>query len=251
MAGDFERIFAEKTRIVLRYPDRMSPIDLITLPLMIEQLQIAHPDCALHIRSVQDDGCGATVEITVNDIANRDDDTFEDEVARLQTELRYLQGQCYVYREQLMPLFEAMILSSRQITIGHFSSSTSIEGPMSRDTYKIEGPVGAAGPNAHAHDMTFQQLLSKSGFDLPRLAQELAQLRSVMKAEAEGTTEQDEAIGAVAAAEKAAGRGDGTAALQRLKAAGKWSLGIAEKIGVSVATEAIKAAMGHHGSPPI
>ena len=64
-----------------------------------------------------------------------------------------------------------------------------------------------------------------------------------MKREATGTREQDKAIGAVAEAEEAAANGDGSAALQYLKGAGKWALGIAEKIGVAVLTEVLKKAM--------
>ena len=64
-----------------------------------------------------------------------------------------------------------------------------------------------------------------------------------MKGEATGTREQDKAIGAVADAEEAAIKGNGPAALRYLKSAGTWALGIAEKIGVNVATEALKRAM--------
>ena len=38
-------------------------------------------------------------------------------------------------------------------------------------------------------------------------------------------------------------RGDGPAALQYLKSAGEWTLGVAEKIGVGVAIEALKRAI--------
>ena len=60
-----------------------------------------------------------------------------------------------------------------------------------------------------------------------------------MRGEAE-TREQDKAVGAVADAEEAAAKGDGPTALRHLKAAGKWTLGIAEKIGVPVAVEDLK-----------
>jgi hypothetical protein len=90
--------------------------------------------------------------------------------------------------------------------------------------------------------MTFQQAQSQSSIDLPRLAEELKQLRAAMK-KADDKDEQDEAIGAVAAAEKAATKGDEPAALRYLKVAGQWTLGVAEKLGVAVATEAIKRAM--------
>ena len=118
-----------------------------------------------------------------------------------------------------------------------------IEGPtMSRDTYNISGQAGAVGPGAHAHDMTFQQNQA-GGLDLPKLAEELGRLRAAMKGETTGTREQDKAIGAVADAEEAAAKGDGSAALQYLKSAGEWTLGVAEKIGVALAVEALKRVM--------
>lgn len=58
-----------------------------------------------------------------------------------------------------------------------------------------------------------------------------------------GEGEHDETLGAVAAAEKAATAGDGPAVLRHLAGAGKWALGVAEKIGTAVAVEAIKRAM--------
>ena len=73
--------------------------------------------------------------------------------------------------------------------------------------------------------------------------QELARLRAAMKQETEGTAEQDEVIGEVAKAEKAAGQGDDRTMLRHLKTAGTWALGVAEKIGVPLAVEAIKRAM--------
>jgi hypothetical protein len=112
---------------------------------------------------------------------------------------------------------------------------------MSRDTYNIPGQAGAVGPGAQARNNTFQQI--QAGIDLPKLADELGRLRNAMKGEATGTREQDKAIGAVADAEEAATRGDGPTALQYLKSAGEWTLGIAEKIGVGVAIEALKRAM--------
>jgi hypothetical protein len=46
-----------------------------------------------------------------------------------------------------------------------------------------------------------------------------------------------------AEAEEAAAKGDGPGALPRVKSAGRWALGIAEKIGVTMAAKAIEKAM--------
>jgi hypothetical protein len=109
-------------------------------------------------------------------------------------------------------------------------------------TFTNYGQVGAMGENPHAHDMTLQQVQG-GGLDLAKLAEELGRLRGAMKREPDGPPEQDEAVGAVAAAERAAKQGDQPTVLQHLRTAGTWTLGIAEKIGVPLAVEALKRGM--------
>lgn len=101
------------------------------------------------------------------------------------------------------------------------------------------------GPGAHAHDMSFQQIWNQQGgnLDLPALATELAALRDAMRQEA-SSAEHDVSIGQVAMAEKAAKEGNGPSALEHLKSAGKWAFDVATKIGVGVATVAVKSALG-------
>jgi len=79
--------------------------------------------------------------------------------------------------------------------------------------------------------------------DLSRLADELSLLRQALRAEA-NLPEHDIALGAVAAAERCSREGDARGAMANLKSAGKWCLDIASKIGVSVASEAIKSSLG-------
>jgi hypothetical protein len=158
---------------------------------------------------------------------------------RLEFEARYR-----AVVQDVLPMLLERALPKTEVNVGQITGPTIIEGStMNRDTYNIHGQTGAVGPKAHAHDMTFQQVQNQGALDLPRLVEELAQLRAAMKQETEGTAEQDEAIGAVAAAGKAASQGDDRTMLRHLKAAGKWTLGVAEKIGVAVAAEAIKRAM--------
>ena len=206
------------------------------LPLIVERLQAEHPDSALHIRSVQDDGSGATVTITVEDLAGRSD----------QKQLCDSRSRPCAAKS-LLPIYRAR-RSSGSSKPAYFETDAvrnglgTLDAPTS-DTYNIHGQAGAVGQNAHAHDMTFQQVWNQSSIDLSRLAEELTRLRAAMKQETEGTREQDKAIVAVADAEEAAIKGDGPTTLQHLKTAGKWTLGVAEKIGVAVAAEAIKRVM--------
>ena len=113
------------------------------------------------------------------------------------------------------------------------------------DQYNVSGQAGAVGPQAHAHDITFTQTWSQieNSVDLPKLAEELRQLREVMEKSA-SEPGHHLAAGAIAAAEESARQNDGPKVVEYLKAGGKWALGIAEKIGVGVATLALKAALG-------
>ena len=125
----------------------------------------------------------------------------------------------------------------------NFVSIVGVEQTMG-DKY-IAGQVGAQGPGAHAHDMTFNQLWSQSGqsIDLQALATELNTLRRYLRQEAV-EPEHDVAIGAIANAEVAAKEGNGPKTLEWLGKAGKWTLDNAGKIGVEVATAALKIALG-------
>ena len=112
------------------------------------------------------------------------------------------------------------------------------------DKYEV-GQAAAVGPHAHAHDITFNQIWNQNKDKLPlaNLSRELVALRNELNKTAT-TAEHFSEIGAVATAEIEAQKGDGPSALSALKKAGKWTLDVAEKIGVGVATAAIKTACG-------
>ncbi len=118
---------------------------------------------------------------------------------------------------------------------------------VSRDTYSA-GQAGAMGPGSAAQNMTFSQVWNQhsESIDLAKLELELSSLRAAMRAQA-SEPEHDLALGEVAAAEKEAKNGNGPRALEHLKKAGKWALDVATKIGVGVATSAIKAGLDVSG----
>ena len=123
-----------------------------------------------------------------------------------------------------------------------------IEGGLqvSKTEYNFShSQVGAAGPNAHVHDLILaqDQGASPESFDLTRLSSELGLLKAEL---AKSATDRDHyaAIVAVSDAESDARAGKASDALQKLKGVGKWTLEIASKIGVTVASDAIKHALG-------
>ena len=112
------------------------------------------------------------------------------------------------------------------------------------DKYEISGQVGAIGPNAHAHDMTFNQITNQTtSINLLKLGDELSILRQEMRKKSK-EPEHDIATGEIGKAEKAAKAKDVSATEKHLKSAGKWALDIAITIGVPVAIDALKKALG-------
>ncbi len=97
--------------------------------------------------------------------------------------------------------------------------------------------IGASATTGDIHNIHRQKT---SDVDLVQLAKELSALRHAMRAAASGDPEEDVAIGAVAKAETEAKAGNGPAAVTSLKNAGRWALGVAEKIGVGVAIGVLK-----------
>ncbi len=165
---------------------------------------------------------------------------LEDQIERFEEDFIELdrEGKAESYAHQL---------SLASSPVGQYSDSvraTIVQEITMGDKYSA-GQVGAQGPGAHAHDMTFYQIWAQSqdSIDLGTLASELTSLRKHLRGKA-SDPEHDAAIGAVANAEIAAQAGDGPGALAWLAKAGKWALDNASKVGVGVATAALKAALG-------
>jgi hypothetical protein len=112
------------------------------------------------------------------------------------------------------------------------------------DSYSA-GQAGAMGPNSQAGNITFQQIWNQvqGSVDLPKLAMELEQLQIALRSQAK-EPEHEIAIGAVAAAEAAARKGNGAKTLEYLKKAGGWAFDTATKIGTDIAVAALKSSMG-------
>jgi hypothetical protein len=93
-------------------------------------------------------------------------------------------------------------------------------------------------------------VVSEKDLTLARVAFELPKLRAIMKETAKGTAEEDQAIGAVAAAERALLWADEGGMLSRLSAVGLWGQEVAERHDLTYAADALKRSMeGVEGLP--
>jgi hypothetical protein len=112
-----------------------------------------------------------------------------------------------------------------------------------REQYIVHGAAGVVGPGATLQgDFLAWSQCSFGEEQLEDLSDELALLTDALRGESE-RSDIDATAGAIAAAESAARRGDGVTTLTHLRSAGRWCLGIAEKVGVPLATEALKRAL--------
>lgn len=134
----------------------------------------------------------------------------------------------------------------REIVYSNYSNlrENIIQEVTMGDKYEA-GQVAAQGPNAHAHDITFNQVWqqNKGDLDLDKLKEELQTLRDEMTTNATNAEHYSE-IGTIASAELEASKGNGEKALELLSNTGKWSLDTAKKVGIPVAVAAIKASLG-------
>src|SRR5262249_15517126 len=65
--GEFDRLYADKTKIVLHYKGGITPIEIATLPALIQRIEAIHPGCILRLHSIQEAPGGATVTLVVEE----------------------------------------------------------------------------------------------------------------------------------------------------------------------------------------
>jgi hypothetical protein len=116
------------------------------------------------------------------------------------------------------------------------------------DKYVASGQTAAVGPNAHVHDVNFQQVWNAfgstdAGSDLSALAADLERLRKHLRQQ-DTSREEDAEVAEIAAAATAAEQQDGPKAMSHLAKVGSWALGAATAIGTGLAAAAIRAAAG-------
>jgi uncharacterized protein YjbI with pentapeptide repeats len=244
--GEFERLFAEQTKIRLSYKNGISLAEIATLPALIQHLADMQ-GCTLRFVSIHESSGGAVVELAIEDTAEKSSQDITaikraiEESAKQDIEtLR----QAMIGKEYEIKLLNGKVEGLKD-AITHILKEHKGETIMG-DKYEISGQAGAVGRNAHAHHNTFNQQVNHSdqSIDLVALASELAQLRLAIAAKQDSSTQAAIAIGEVAKAELAAIEKDTPKVIEHLKAAGKWTLDFARDIGKDVVAEAIRQAMG-------
>lgn len=87
-SGEFERLYSDKTKVVLHYIGGMKPEEIATLPGLVQRLQSEHEGCSLHLKSVEDDAGGATVTIAIEDAGDSDPKELQEKVSETAKQLQ-------------------------------------------------------------------------------------------------------------------------------------------------------------------
>ena len=82
--GEFERLYSEKVKVLVRYSGGMNPLEVVTLPALIQHMEASRPGCKLRFESIQDGPSGAIVTIVVEDA----EDTSPAQMDRLRAEIQ-------------------------------------------------------------------------------------------------------------------------------------------------------------------
>lgn len=253
--GEFERLYAEKIKVVVKYPNGITPLEIVTLPALIQHLEASTPGCKLRFESIQDAPGGALVTIVVEDVENTSLEQLERLKADIQSEA---EQKSQLLREALEDERRTRLLLTGEVqalerivdkVLSREKTAIYLEkGGITMSEFKntIQGNFqGAMGDGARATNLSYNQIGDRiqNSMDLLELAGDLVKLRQAMSEEAKEPAHYI-SLGEVAKAEEAATAKDSSKVAEGLKGAGKWALDVATKIGASLATEAIKESMG-------
>ncbi|MBL8191787.1 MAG: pentapeptide repeat-containing protein [Acidobacteria bacterium] len=251
--GDFERIYADKTTVRLFYQDGIGLLEVFTLPALITLLKESSLGYDLRLESISDAPGGVIVNLVIEGKDNND--KSQEQLKQLQTNLEEIGKQAIEYQRQALAEKEI----NSQLKGALQQANAIIDKLILRPTITLNNQGGSmgdtnivgqgiAGPNAHVHDTSFNQIQISNrlnqAIDLPELARQLADLRRAMAEKQDPSPQAAVALGEVAKAEIAAGEKDSSAVTKHLQAAGQWVLDLAKEFGKDVAVEAIKQSMG-------
>ena len=89
--GEFERLYADKTKIILRYKGGLNLIEITTLPALIQQIEATHPGSVLRLQAIQEAPGGATVTLVVDDLGGYTPDELKEDMQKRAKQLQAAQ----------------------------------------------------------------------------------------------------------------------------------------------------------------
>jgi hypothetical protein len=251
--GEFERLHAERPRIKIRYPAGIESIEIITLPALIQYLETRRPQVKLRFESIQHIGGGAMLSLVLEEVEGASDEQIQvireliqNDASQISVHLRDALREKDDTIMRLNGQVDALKWTFGQLVLER-STNIFLNGASLAmgDSYNINGQAGAVGRHAISRNVTLNQFVNRveDSVDFERLNTELGELRDAMTLQASEAWHHA-AIAKVTEAQEAAKNKDASKVVASLRAAGNWTLDVATKIGVSIATEIIRQSVG-------
>jgi uncharacterized protein YjbI with pentapeptide repeats len=180
--GNFERLYAEQTKIRLLYKDGISPLEVATLPALIQHLEDVHRGCRLSLLTIKSDSGGAIVELAVEEdessseqlqkklpskqaqiqekIAEEDSKKWKTTIEQVQSDAQETAqrlGQVIRENEKLQNQMEGLQWAYREM-LNKGTGNTYV-------AYNISGQAGAVGHGSQAEGNTFTSTPAKKTED--------------------------------------------------------------------------------------
>lgn len=86
--GEFEKLYSDKTKIVLHYEDGMNKFEVTTLPSLIQFIESHHPGSSLRLRTIGEDAGGASVTVAVDELGDADLTILREDFERYKRKIR-------------------------------------------------------------------------------------------------------------------------------------------------------------------
>jgi uncharacterized protein YjbI with pentapeptide repeats len=147
--GEFERLFAEQTKIKLLYKNGISPLEIATLPALIQHLEDVK-DCALRFISITESAGGAVVELAIENT----EDLSQEKIEVLTHSIKES-------AEKDMQLLRDKINVLNGTVEGFEKAIKLILTEGKGDTYNISGQAGAVGRKPRAKRNTMKSTPAK------------------------------------------------------------------------------------------
>lgn len=117
--GEFERIYADTTRIELVYPDGVTSFELNMLPALLQHLTSKFPKSSIRVKSLEEAGGGTKLTIAVDNNDPEDEVLIREEASRAQAAILDLRGRVSWLEganQELRSTYESLI--SKVLTAG-------------------------------------------------------------------------------------------------------------------------------------
>ncbi len=164
-SGEFEKLYSEKTRIVLHYSDTIKTVEVMTLPALIKAIESENIGSSLRLESIKEEAGGVNVSIVVEDLAAND-------ISKLREDAEQIKN---MFRENqlLLSQFEGKYLALKEFMLEIWRDNMG-------DTFNIHEVKGVV----KAESSTVNQNINTNDLDtISKLISEILAARSEIEKE--------------------------------------------------------------------